>query len=56
MMIGPIQRSLCSVKGRDQCYMPAPHLAPFVIKAQAVLVLWYLCLMELRNSGGTYPW
>lgn len=44
MMIVPTQRSLCSVKGRDQCCMPAPHLAPLVNKAQAVLVLWYLCL------------
>lgn len=55
MMIGAIQRSLCSVKGRDQCCVPAPHLAPLVNKAQAVLVLGYLCLLELSNSDGTYP-
>lgn len=55
MVLGPIQRDLCSGKGRDQCYMPAPHLAPLANEAQAVLVLLYLCLMELRNSRDIYP-
>lgn len=35
--------------------MPDPHLAPLVNKAQAVLMLWYLCLMQLRNFSGIYP-
>ena len=55
MMVRPIQRSLCSVKGRDDCYMPDPLLARPVNEAQAVLVLWYLCLMQLRNFCGIYP-
>lgn len=47
MMVGPIQR-------RDCCYMPDPHLAPLAIKAQVMLALWYLCLMQVTNFCGIY--
>lgn len=47
MMIAPIQ-SMFSKRS-------APHLAPLASQAEAVLVLWSLCLMGLRDSGGTYP-
>lgn len=55
MMVGLIQRNLCSVEGRDHCYVPDPHLAPLANKAQAALALRYLRLMQLRNFHGIYP-